>query len=127
MSQPVHEQFEPQLKAIETVVMDFYKAHPDLTDAVVDGVYEELSRRYRAEATSFDFKPGRLDGLREDLHAALLPVTESLCGRPAAPSGLAAISAEDLRQCLNRLRKSVALWTKEMGRQGYLKFLSRHF
>nr|WP_255638973.1 hypothetical protein [Deinococcus betulae] len=116
------ERFLPVLRSLELAVLGVYGEHPDLTDAQVDSAYEELARRYRAEATNFPFKPGKLDGLRAEVHdAALRNLTLMLdhlgeAGRPGA---------EDLRQCLNRLRASVRLWTREAGRQGYLKFLDR--
>ncbi|WP_309569727.1 hypothetical protein, partial [Deinococcus sp.] len=94
--------------------------HPELTDAQVDAAYEELARRFRAEATNFPFKPGKLDGLRADVHdAALKNLTVLLHNSEERPS------AEELRQCVNRLRASIKLWTREGGRQGYVKYLDR--
>ena len=122
----VVEQFEGQLYQIELVVTHVFDDHPDLTDAQVDSVYEELSRRYRAEATAHEFKAGKLDGIRADLHAELLPVTELLLGRPANMAPADPISAEDMRLCLNRLRSSIKRWSREGGRQGYLTYLSEY-
>ena len=118
------EQFEAQLFQIELAVMRVRDDHPELTDAQVDSVYEELSRRYRAEATAHDFKPGKLDGLRLTLHDELLPITELLVGRPANMAPEQTVSAEEMRLMLGRLRASLKRWTREGGRQGYLNYLS---
>ncbi|WP_328774549.1 hypothetical protein [Deinococcus aquaedulcis] len=116
------DRFLPVLNTLELAVLGVYGEHPELTDAQVDAAYEELARRYRAEATNFPFKPGALDGLRAEVHdAALRSLTLMLnhLGEDQRPS------AEDLRQCVNRLRTSVKRWTRESGRQGYLKFIDR--
>ncbi|WP_412029040.1 hypothetical protein [Deinococcus yunweiensis] len=120
MTRRIEDQFLPVLMAIEVAVLGVYGEHPDLTDAQVDAAYEELARRYRAEATNFPFKPGKLDGPRAEVHdAALRNLTIMLDATDDRPS------AEELRQCVNRLRSSVKLWTREGGRQGYLKYIDR--
>ncbi|PTA68255.1 hypothetical protein C8263_08860 [Deinococcus arcticus] len=107
---------------MELAVLGVYGEHPDLTDAQVDAAYEELARRYRAEATHFPFKPGHLDGLRAEVHdAALRHLTLMLDHLDTADRP----SAEELRQCVNRLRSSVKRFSREGGRQGYLKFIDR--
>ncbi|MHA0033604.1 hypothetical protein ACXXDK_01055 [Deinococcus sp. PESE-38] len=82
MTQRTEEQYFDQLMQLEFAVLGFFDDHPDLTDAVVDSAYEELAKRYRAEATAHEYKPGKLDGLRLELHDTLLPLAEMLVGRP---------------------------------------------
>lgn len=133
MTQPIEERYLAHLACLEWVVVTFYRAHPELADATVDSVYEELSRRYRAEATAHTHKPGRLEGLRAELHAALLPEAEALAGRGRSTLSadlMAAlqrqhgephpVSAEELQLMLNRLRKSIRRFGK-LGRRGYLE------
>ena len=125
MTQRTEERFGPQLLQLELAVIQAYEDHPELPDAQVDSAYEELARRYRAEATNFEFKPGKLDGLRQTVHDALLPVAEMLRGRPKDLAGAPVIEAEDVRVCFNRLRSSIKTWSKlGRGRQGYLDYIS---
>ncbi|CAM3676414.1 hypothetical protein [Deinococcus frigens] len=119
------DKYENQLLNIELAVSSVYDEHPELTDAQVDAAYEELARRYRAEATAHDFKPGKLDGPRASVHDAVLPITEMLVGRPDNILPTEPVSAEEMRQIINRLRSSIKTWQKAGGRQSYLKYLSQ--
>ncbi|CAM3403399.1 hypothetical protein DESA109040_11260 [Deinococcus saxicola] len=119
------DQYENQLLNIELAVSSVYDEYPELTDAQVDAAYEELARRYRAEATAHEFRPGKLDGPRARVHDAVLPITELLVGRPDNILPTEAVSAEEMRQILGRLRSSLKTWQKAGGRQSYLKYISR--
>ncbi len=72
MTQKIHERYESQLLNIELAVMRVFDENSELTDAQVDGVYEELAKRYRAEATDHEYKAGKMNGLRQTLHDAVL-------------------------------------------------------
>lgn len=124
MTPNFEDQYLSQLMNIELAVQRLFDEHPELTDAQVDSVYEELARRYRAEATHFEFKPGKLDGLRADLHEELLPLCEMMLGRPDNILPIEPVTAEELRQILNRLRSSIKTWSKRGGRQAYLTYVS---
>ncbi|MFK7604106.1 hypothetical protein ACI3L1_18060 [Deinococcus sp. SM5_A1] len=119
------DKYENQFMSIELAVYGVYDEHPELTDAQVDAAYEELARRYRAEATAFAFKPGKLDGLRAEVHDAVLPIAEMLVGRPDNILPTEPVSAEEMRQILGRLRSSIKTWQKAGGRQSYLKYVSQ--
>lgn len=111
----------PYLMTVELAVLGVYGAHPDLTDAQVDSAFEELMRRYRAEATNHPFRPGKLDGLRAEVHDAALRNLTTLLEQPGEHP-----SAEELRLGLGRLRSSVKTWTREAGRQGYLRYIEQY-
>ncbi|QFP75870.1 hypothetical protein [Deinococcus sp. AJ005] len=119
------DKYENQFMSIELAVYGVYDEHPELTDAQVDAAYEELARRYRAEATAFAFKPGKLDGLRAEVHDAVLPIAEMLVGRPDNILPTEPVSAEEMRLILGRLRSSVKTGQKAGGRQSYLKYVSQ--
>ena len=123
MTQRTEEKYFDQLMQLEFAVLGFFDDHPELTDAMVDNAYEELARRYRAEATAHEYKPGKLDGLRLELHDTLLPIAEMLVGRPDNVMPYAPVSAEALNEMFRRLRASLRKWSREGGRQGYLTFL----
>lgn len=126
MTKPIEDLYMDQLAQIEFAVTAFFDEHPDLTDAQVDSVYEELMKRYRAEATNFDFKPNKLDGVRSELHEALLPIAELLAGRPNKIMPFDVLSAEELRLCFQRLRRSIKTLKDAGGRQIYLQHIERH-
>ncbi|MHA0037368.1 hypothetical protein [Deinococcus sp. PESE-13] len=123
MTQRTEEQYFDQLMQLEFAVLGFFDDHPDLTDAVVDSAYEELAKRYRAEATAHEYKPGKLDGLRLELHDTLLPLAEMLVGRPDNVMPYAPVSAQAMQDVFKRLRASIKRWGKVGGRQAYLNFI----
>lgn len=124
MTQRTEEKYFDQLMQLEFAVLGFFDDHADLTDAAVDSVYEELARRYRAEATAHEYRPSKLDGPRLELHGTLLPIAEMLVGRPDNVMPYAPVSAEAMQDIFKRLRSSLKKWNKEGGRRGYLTFLN---
>ena len=125
MTEEFTDKYENQLLNIELAVWGVYEEHPELTDAQVDAAYEELSRRYRAEATAHEFKAGKLEGLRAEVHDAVLPMTEMLVGRPDNILPLEPVSAEEMRLVINRLRSSLKRWSSKGGRQAYLNYIAQ--
>lgn len=125
MPEDITQKYEQQLLNLELAVISFYEEHPELTDAQVDSVYEELGKRYRAEATAHEYRPGRLEGLRDTLHQELLPVAELLVGRPTNVLPNVPISAEEMTLIFKRLRTSIKTWQKRGGRQAYLEYVSQ--
>lgn len=109
------DRYENQFLNIELAVMGVHSKYPELTDAQVGAAYEELARRYRAEATAHEFRPGKLDGLRAEVHEAVLPITELLVDRPDNILPTEPVSAEEMRQILGRLRTSIKTWQKTGG------------
>lgn len=123
MTQRTEEKYFDQLMQLEFAVLNLFDEHPELTDAAVDTAYEELGKRYRAEATAHEYRAAKLDGLRLEVHNTLLPLTEMLVGRPGNLMPYAPVSAGEMQTILKRLRSSIRIWSKQ-GRQGYLKFLN---
>ena len=117
MTEAFTDKYENQLLNIELAVWGVYEEYPELTDAQVDAAYEELSRRYRAEATAHEFRAGKLEGLRAEVHDSVLPMTEMLVGRPDNILPLEPVSAEEMRLILGRLRSSIKTWSSKGGRQ----------
>ena len=124
MTQRTEDKYFDQLMQLEFAVLGFFDDHPDLTDAMVDSAYEELGKRYRAEATAHEYRPGKLDGLRLDLHSVLLPIAEMLVGRPDNVMPYAPVSAGAMHEIFKLLRSSVRRHGKLGGRQAYLNFLN---
>jgi hypothetical protein len=128
VAQSFEEKYEKALMALEVTILSVYRDEDELLmDYHVDEVCEVLMRRYRAEMTNFPYTAPKLEGLREKLHDVLLIVTELLLGRRELPEisevDRIQLTPEEVRQCLNRLRKSIKTWSKAGGRQSYLRYV----
>ena len=117
------------LQNIEAIIASVYREHPDLADFQVDSALEALGRTYFGEATGkapvlpkspmaqqvytavkgvCDWRMGRADMVDET-------------GQPLSQDDV--VTREDILACLKRIRKSVKLWNKEGGSQGYLNYI----
>lgn len=117
------------LQNLESAVFRFYQANPALTDYQVDKVFETLVQAYRGEAIGKEIPPPRGE-LAAPLYERLRAVCEWRLGRADLQKGMLlapedAIPVDVLVECLKRLRKSLDLWTKEGGSQGYLMYISQ--
>ena len=119
------------LQNIEFAIVSIYQGNPSLMDANVDSALESLGRTYAGETR------GRKPVIPTN------PVTrivydrvQAICdwrlgrnpleneeGQPGPVPE--AVSVEIILACLKRIRKSLRLWTKESGRQGYLNYIDQ--
>lgn len=114
------------LQNIEAAVVQVWRQHGELTNYAVARAYEAALTLYKEEARQHTPKPVALTGLDAKVFEAVKGVCEWRLGRAPSPeeSKVSPISLEDMVACLSRLRKSVEHWTKQGGRQGYLKFIN---
>ena len=129
---PVEEEHTDILQNIEFAIHQIYVKKPDLTDYQVDSALEALSKTYLGEATA---RPPVLprSPLSIEVYHAMHAACEVRLGRAPKPDILKKVgkgkvrpvSVDVILRCLKRLRKSVSLWTKEGGRQGYLNYISQ--
>ena len=123
----VEEEFEDVLQNIEFAVVSTFREHPDLLDFDVERVYETLIKEYARPAR------GTSPTFPTEARAALYARVKHICdwrlgrgeigdtkSRMPAPEP---ITPEEMVACLKRLRRSVNMWTKRGGRQGYLEFV----
>ncbi len=128
---PFEEEYEDVLQNIEAAIIAVYRALPELTDYDVADAVQLLTRQYVAEETK-RFPPYANISERAD---HVLQAVKSMCewrlGRtpPASSEGEEVPSPQnshsEIIACLKRIHKSVQYWTKQGGRQGYLKFVSQ--
>jgi hypothetical protein len=120
--------YEDVLQNIEATIVEVHREHPDLLDYDVDAALEALMSRYGAEAQGRAPREHTLHGLRGEVYDAVLTICEWRIGREALHGHQATDderkTAEEIAACLRRIRKSVKRWTKEYGRQGYLRFVA---
>jgi hypothetical protein len=124
------EQYADVLQNIEFTIVQFHRDYPDLLDYDVEGALEVLIAGYTAEHRGGTVAQPQLSELRKGLMHDLLLVCEWWLGRASllaedGPPGRV-LTAEEMAACLDRIRKSVRKWTKEGGRQGYLRFIRQY-
>ena len=127
------DQYLDVLQNIEMAIVSVYREHSDLMDYDVDKVLNLLWTEYRNEKTGRKTPMPLLNPNARLVYDRVREMCEWRLGRTemigrdetvaAKPE---AISVEEIMDCLKRIRKSVAMWTKEGGRQGYLYFIDNN-
>jgi hypothetical protein len=118
------------LQNLEFVVVEVWRAHPEMTDYAALRAYEAARQYYRAEMRGQPPKSPALTGLDATAFAALKQMCEFRLGRDAGPPPVGnedvtvpPLTVEKLVACLQELAKSVERHTRSGGRQGYLQFI----
>jgi len=120
------------LQNIEFSVTQIFRKHPELTDFEVDLAYQTIYQNYRGEANN---REGKIPSnpLSAEVYHAVRAVCEWRLGRDdvADKKGRKVelpennIEVEAITDCLKVLRKSLRLWTKQGGKQGYLNYINQ--
>lgn len=87
-----------------------------LYDNDVLGVYQVLLKYVKARLTNYPLPANNLKGLSLNLYEEMLEVVKFHEN---------SYSLLEIQECLKMLEKSLKLWTRERGSQGYLKFISQ--
>ncbi len=127
----VEEEFADILHGIESAIVAVFDNMPELVDKDVLVAIEALMREYEREKRNRPgimlVPPGRAQAVFEQCRR----VCEWELGRKSLKEGEVSldnpregdVSLSELMRCLKRLRKSVRLWHKQGGRQGYLTYV----
>lgn len=118
------------LEAIETAILKVFRHERKLIDFDVDEALDALIADYRAEQQQHVSKPHRLGERAETIYSTVKSNCEWMLGRgePVTKPTIGSQgtrSPEEIVAGLRKIKKSVALWTKEGGRQGYLNFIDQ--
>ena len=117
------------LQNLEFAIVKTYREDPSLLDFDAKEAVEALIRYYRAEEDERTPPALSLSARAQAVFDAVKEVCEWRRGR-APLEGELAISAptpvEDLVSSLRKINKSIPKWTEQLGRQGYLKFVSEY-
>ena len=128
------EKYQDVLQNIEFAIITVYRQHAELTDHDVETVLSEVIRGYQAEQRQRAVTPPSLNDLRQQLYDGVKMMCDWRLGRAELsrdsdqgdlPSPTP-VTVEEIVACLKRIRKSVKRWTKQGGRQGYLKFVEQY-
>lgn len=121
------DQYFDQLRAIEQAINAQFQQNPDLVDFQVDKALEALVREYTAEVNVKRAPKLRLKPDEIKLYDQVKTVCNLHLGRDLEVQvGDAAITIEEIIDCLKRIRRSVSQMGSK-GRQGYLEFLDNFF
>jgi hypothetical protein len=121
------------LQNIEMAIVNVYRENRDLMDYDVDKVLNLLWTQYRNEKQSKASPTLNLNANAQMVYDRIREVCEWRLGRREinisnefARVKPEPISVDEIMDCLKRIRKSVDLWHKEGGRQGYLYFIDNN-
>ena len=133
----VEEEYQDVLQNLESAIIAYYRAHPDLIDAEVETAISWLVKLYNAEAqgkTSSYRVPrgvsGEVGGLVQQmcewrLGRQKLSVEElEGQGLDLKELEIEKLEPREIAACLKRIQSSIKFWTKKAGRQGYLNFVA---
>ncbi len=125
------------LQNLEFAIVRVARKHPELADWHAESAVNALMKHYKAEAAGNEIRDptARLDPLAQQVYDGMHSMAEWRLGRgggfekdgepveiPIEP-----ITAQEMVDCLKRIRKSIQKWTKWGGRTGYLNYIDDFF
>ena len=131
----VEDQYLDVLQNIEYAILSVYRENPDLLDYDVDKVLNLLWTEYRHEKQDKTTPAPQLGANAQRVYARVKSMCEWRLGRQKlarekddqpVEMDLKPLTLDEIMACLKRIRKSVELWTKQGGRQGYLYFIDNN-
>lgn len=135
MAEGFEDQYMDVLQNIEFGIMQVYREHPDLTDHNVDKALNGLIRVYQAQLREQSAPKLALRELEQQVYDAVKHMCDWRMGKSgsqdddgedsdALPEDIEPKTSDEIIACLKRIRKSINLWTKQGGRQGYLYYIA---
>jgi hypothetical protein len=129
----VEEEYADILQNIESAIVAVYESNPDLTDRDVVAAIESLQRDYEKEKRKRAGLTPAPSGRAGTVHERCRRICEWHLGRQplnrekGVSEGLLPreVTIPELLRILKRLRKSIRLWHKQGGRQGYLRYIRK--
>ncbi|SPF50635.1 conserved hypothetical protein [Candidatus Sulfopaludibacter sp. SbA4] len=126
-SMGVEDKYLDVLQNMEFAIVTEFRRERSVLDIDVTDAVAALIAFYEAEIRERRPSPLRIGERSRKIFDAVKKVCEWRMGRaPAVENPGKPITPEEVVICLKRIRKSIDLWTKEGGRQGYLSFVSQY-
>jgi hypothetical protein len=131
----IEEDYLDVLQNIESAIISVYRENPDALDYDVDKAIHALWMEYRAEKQGKTNTPPYFNANAQLVYERVKLMCEWRLGRrklEAENNGQPAslnpepLTMDEITACLKRIRKSIDLWTKQGGRQGYLYFIDNN-
>ena len=121
------EEYMDVLQNIEMAILSVYREHRTLLDYDVDKALNALWTEYRNEKQDRSAPAMQLVENAQLVYERVRDMCEWRLGRKTLQMQgkgkkikVEPISLDEIMDCLKRIRKSIELWTKQGGRQGYL-------
>lgn len=132
MMSSIEDEYLDVLQNIETAIVSVYSEQRELTDYDVDKALNILWTEYRNEKIAKVVPAPRFNENAQMVYDRVKHVCEWRLGRVGEKTDKwfkvkpEPITIDVVMDCLKRIRKSVDLWHKEGGRQGYLYFIENN-
>lgn len=124
----VEDEYPDVLMNIEMTIAAIFRDHPEMGDHHADAALEALGRTYQREKTGGAAVLPR-PGLPQEVYRSVKAICDWRLGREnvvdeeGQPMSIEPLTVDEIQMCLKRLRKSIDLWTKSHGSQGYLNYI----
>jgi len=131
MDESFEDEYLDVLQNVEAGIMQVFREHPEMTDAEALQAVEGALRLYQAEVKKRNPPALRFSPLAQEAFDAVKAMCDWRLGRGelvddsgrAVDLGITPKTMDEIIACLKRIRRSIELWSKRGGRQGYLNYV----
>ncbi len=131
MVESFEDEYLDVLQNVEAGIMQVFREHPEMTDAEALQAVEGALRLYQAEVKKRNPPALRFSPLAQEAFDAVKAMCDWRLGRGelvddsgrAVDLGITPKTMDEIIACLKRIRRSIELWNKRGGRQGYLIYV----
>ena len=136
----IEEEYLDVLQNLEEAIIGYYNQNPELIDAEVETAISWLVKFYSAEVQGKTSTYPKPRGIAKDVADSVKEMCEWRLGREklkvedesgqitqvaAEEMELQKLEPSEILACLKKIQSSVKFWSKQHGRQGYLKFVGK--
>lgn len=120
----VEDDFEGVLLELESAVISVYGANSKLLDKQVLMAIDVLYRYYERQKKGQKAFAPSLPGISGQVYSKVFNVCETWVGNKEGADSVEyeSITITELLRCLKRIQKSIKMWSKKDGKQGYLDY-----
>jgi hypothetical protein len=116
------------LQNIESTIVGVFRENPELTDIQVDQALEALLRTYHREAIHGAPVLPKGEAARKVYEAVKMACDwrlgrEMVVDEEQQPLTIEPVTIAEMEACLKHIRKSLHMWNKDFGSQGYLNYV----
>lgn len=112
-----------QLFELEQSIIEVFRKTPDLIDLEVLSALDATIMNYKNFKRGFSQKSFNSTEIIQSVYENIETICKELI---SSETNVKEISIDELLWCLRRIKKSLKMWNKNMGRQGYLNFIDEH-
>jgi len=123
----IEKQYEDVLQNIEFAIVSVYREYPGVSDKSVLQVLNEMIDHFVHEKQGVEPRGVYLPESGKLMYDRVHEMCKYRLGRISIEQTPAptVVSIDEIIACLKRIRKSVKMWRKEGGKQGYLTYVSK--